>query len=142
MVEFDKNKKVLSIDEKPLKPKSNHAVPGLYFYDNNVVEIAKHVKPSERGEKEITSVNKEYLKRGALEVGVMTRGMTWFDMGTVESMYEATEFVRLIEKRTGKKIACIEEVAYLHNLIDRNQVLKISNKYGKSNYGEYLLKII
>ena len=142
VVEFDKNKKAVSIEEKPLIPKSNHAVPGLYFYDNNVVEIAKHVKPSERGEKEITSVNKEYLKRGVLEVGVMTRGMTWFDMGTVESMYEATEFVRLIEKRTGKKIACIEEVAYLHNLIDRNQVLKISNKYGKSNYGEYLLKII
>ena len=142
VVEFDDNQKVLSIEEKPEVPKSNYAVPGLYFYDNRVVEYAKNVKPSKRGEKEITTLNQMYLENGDLEVGIMTRGMAWLDTGTVDSMDAATEFVRVIEKRTDKKIACIEEIAYLHNFINVEQLLLSSEKYGKSGYGEYIKKFV
>ncbi len=142
VVEFDEENKVLSLEEKPQKPKSNYAVPGLYFYDNKVVEFAKKVKPSERGEKEITTLNQMYLESEELEVGIMTRGMAWLDTGTVDSMDAATEFVRVLEKRTDKKIACIEEIAYLHGFIDENQMLTVAEKYGKSGYGAYIKKII
>jgi len=142
VVEFTDNNKVISIEEKPNEPKSNYAVPGLYFYDKRVVKFAKSVKPSSRGEKEITSINKMYLDLGALDVGIMTRGMTWFDTGTIESIDDATEFVRVIEKRTDKKIACIEEIAYLHGFIDKTQVLKVAEKYDKSPYGDYIKKVI
>ena len=140
VVEFDNDNKVLSLEEKPKNAKSNYAVPGLYFYDNRVVEFAKKVAPSERGEKEITTLNQMYLELAELEVGIMTRGMAWLDTGTVDSMDAATEFVRVIEKRTDKKIACIEEIAYLHGFIDKNQMIEVSKKYGKSGYGEYIKK--
>ena len=142
IVEFNDNNEVISIEEKPKQPKSNYAVPGLYFYDNRVVEFAKSVKPSSRGEKEITSINKMYLDVGALDVGIMTRGMSWLDTGTVESRDDATEFVRVIEKRTDKKIACIEEIAYLHGFINKTQALKVAEKYEKSPYGDYIKKVI
>ena len=141
IVEFDINNKVVSVEEKPLKPKSNFAIPGLYFYDNNVVELAKKVKPSERGEKEITTLNEMYLEKGMLHVGVLERGVTWLDTGTVDSMDAATEFVRVIEKRNNTKIACLEEIAYLHCFISRKQLLKAADKYGKSGYGKYINKI-
>ena len=140
VVEFDKSNKAVSLEEKPKSPKSSYAVPGLYFYDNNVVEYAKKVKPSARGEKEITTLNQMYLKKGKLEVGIMTRGMAWLDTGTVDAMDAATEFVRVIEKRTDKKIACIEEIAYLHEFISKEELLKVSEKYEKSGYGEYIRK--
>ena len=142
VVEFNENNKAVSIEEKPEKAKSSYAVPGLYFYDNKVVEYAKKVKPSERGEKEITTLNQIYLENEELEVGIMTRGMAWLDTGTVDSMDGATEFVRVMEKRTDKKIACIEEIAYLHGFIDKEQALKSSEKYGKSGYGKYIQKIV
>lgn len=142
VVEFDQKNKVLSIEEKPQDPKSTYAVPGLYFYDNRVVDFAKKVKPSERGEKEITTLNQMYLDEGELEVGIMKRGMVWLDTGTVDSMDDATEFVRVMEKRTGKKIACIEEVAYLHGFIDKEQMSLNSKKYGKSGYGKYIKDVI
>lgn len=142
VVEFDKENKVLSIEEKPNKAKSNYAVPGLYFYDNRVVEFAKKVEPSHRGEKEITTLNQMYLDAGELEVGIMTRGMAWLDTGTVDSMDAATEFVRVLEKRTDKKIACIEEIAYLHGFINKTQLLKVGEKYGKSGYGQYIKKLV
>jgi len=141
IVEFDSNKKVISLEEKPLKPKSTFAIPGLYFYDNNVVELAKKVKPSERGEKEITTLNEMYLKKGMLHVGVLERGVTWLDTGTVDSIDAATEFVRVIEKRNNTKIACLEEIAYLHGFINKEQLLKAADKYGKSGYGQYINKI-
>jgi glucose-1-phosphate thymidylyltransferase len=141
IVEFDSNKKVISLEEKPLKPKSTFAIPGLYFYDNNVVELAKKVKPSERGEKEITTLNEMYLEKGKLHVGVLERGVTWLDTGTVDSMDAATEFVRVIEKRNNTKIACLEEIAYLHGFINKEQLLKAADKYGKSGYGQYINKI-
>ena len=141
IVEFDSNKKVISLEEKPLKPKSTFAIPGLYFYDNNVVELAKKVKPSERGEKEITTLNEMYLQKGLLHVGVLERGVTWLDTGTVDSMDAATEFVRVIEKRNNTKIACLEEIAYLHGFINKEQLLKSAEKYGKSGYGQYINKI-
>lgn len=141
IVEFDNNNKVISVEEKPLKPKSNFAIPGLYFYDNNVVELAKKVKPSERGEKEITTLNEMYLEKGMLHVGVLDRGVTWLDTGTVDSMDAATEFVRVIEKRNNTKIACLEEIAYLHGFINKEQLLKAADKYGKSGYGQYINKI-
>jgi glucose-1-phosphate thymidylyltransferase len=141
IVEFDSNNKVVSVEEKPLKPKSNFAIPGLYFYDNNVVELAKKVKPSERGEKEITTLNEMYLEKGMLHVGVLERGVTWLDTGTVDSMDAATEFVRVIEKRNNTKIACLEEIAYLHGFINKEQLLKAADKYGKSGYGQYINKI-
>ena len=141
IVEFDSNKKVVSVEEKPKKPKSNFAIPGLYFYDNSVVELSKKVKPSERGEKEITTLNKMYLEHGLLQVGVLERGITWLDTGTVDSMDAATEFVRVIEKRNNTKIACLEEIAYLHGFINKEQLLKAAKKYGKSGYGQYINKI-
>jgi glucose-1-phosphate thymidylyltransferase len=142
VVEFDENNKVVSIEEKPENAKSSYAVPGLYFYDNKVVEYAKKVKPSERGEKEITTLNQIYLENNELEVGIMTRGMAWLDTGTVDSMDGATEYVRVIEKRTDKKIACIEEIAFLHGFIDEKQALNSAEKYGKSGYGSYIKKIV
>lgn len=142
VVEFDENNKAISVEEKPINPKSSYAVPGLYFYDNRVVEFAKKVKPSERGEKEITTLNQMYLELEELEVGIMTRGMAWLDTGTVDAMDDASEFVRVIEKRTAKKIACIEEIAYLHGFINKEQAIEVSKKYGKSGYGDYILKVI
>ena len=142
VVEFDANNKVVSIEEKPEKAKSSYAVPGLYFYDNKVVEYAKKVKPSVRGEKEITTLNQIYLENKELQVGIMTRGMAWLDTGTVDSMDGATEFVRVMEKRTGKKIACIEEIAYLHKFINKEEVQLSAEKYGKSGYGSYIKKIV
>lgn len=140
VVQFDKNNKVISLEEKPVKAKSNYAIPGLYFYDNSVVEFAKKVEPSERGEKEITTLNQMYLEEVKLEVGIMTRGMTWLDTGTITSLDAATEFVRVIEKRTDKKIACIEEIALLHGFISSEQALEVAEKYGKSDYGIYIKK--
>lgn len=142
VVEFDENNKAISVEEKPKNPKSSYAVPGLYLYDNRVVEFAKEVKTSERGEKEITTLIQMYLELEELEVGIMTRGMAWLDTGTVDSMNDASEFVRVIEKRTDKKIACIEEIAFLHKFINREQALKVAEKYGKSTYGTYIQKII
>lgn len=138
VVEFDNNQKVISIEEKPKVPKSNYAVPGLYFYDNDVVEIARNVKPSARGEKEITSINQAYLEKGKLEVGVMSRGMTWFDTGTVESLDDATEFVRVLQRNQSTMIGCLEEIAYKMGFINKDQFEKTINGYGKGKYGEYL----
>lgn len=141
VVEFDENKKVVSIEEKPAFPKSQYAVPGLYFYDNRVVEFAERVKPSGRGEKEISTINQMYLEAGDLEVGIMTRGMSWFDTGTVESLDDATEFIRVIQNRQSTMIGCIEEVAYQRRFIDRSSLENLSKRYGKSKYGEYLREI-
>ncbi|GAB2975491.1 glucose-1-phosphate thymidylyltransferase RfbA [Mucilaginibacter puniceus] len=142
VVEFDENFKALSIEEKPKHPKSNFAVPGLYFYDNNVIEIAKNLKPSPRGEYEITDINKHYLEQSTLQVGVMDRGTAWLDTGTFDSLSDASEFVRVIEKRQDTKIGCIEEVAYNMGFIDKKQLKEIAQKYIKSGYGQYLLKLL
>lgn len=142
VVEFDENKIAKSIEEKPKQPKSNYAVPGLYFYDNSVIEIAKNIKPSPRGEYEITDVNKVYLEQGKLNVGVMDRGTAWLDTGTFESLSEACEFVRVIEKRQNKKIGCIEEVAYRMGYINKEQLLVLADKYSKSGYGEYMKGLV
>ncbi|MGZ8551301.1 MAG: glucose-1-phosphate thymidylyltransferase RfbA [Chitinophagaceae bacterium] len=142
VVEFDSAMKAVSIEEKPVKPKSNFAVPGLYFYDNKVVQIAKDLKPSPRGEYEITDVNKEYLQQGKLKVAVLDRGTAWLDTGTFDSLSDASEFVRVIEKRQGTKIGCIEEVAYRNGFIDKQQVAAIAGELTKSGYGTYLKNMI
>ncbi len=142
VVEFDRENNVVSIEEKPEKPKSNYAVPGLYFYDNEVVDIAKNLKPSARGEYEITDVNKEYLKRGRLKVSIMDRGTAWLDTGTFDSLMQATQFVQVIEQRQGIKIACIEEIAYRKKFITKEQVLSIAKSLLKSGYGQYLLDVV
>jgi glucose-1-phosphate thymidylyltransferase len=142
VVEFDTDFKAVSIEEKPQQPKSNYAVPGLYFYDNSVVEIAKNIKVSPRGEFEITDVNKYYLESGKLSVGVMDRGTAWLDTGTFDSLSDATEFVRVIEKRQDTKIGCIEEIAYTQGFINAEELAVIAKKYIKSGYGQYLLKLV
>jgi len=142
VVEFDKNNKVISIEEKPLKPKSNFAVPGLYFYDNKVVDIAKNLQPSARGEYEITDVNNEYLKRGELKVAEVGRGTAWLDTGTFKSLMQASQYVEVIEERQGLKIGCIEEAAYQMGFIDDEQLLKISKGLLKSGYGVYLENLL
>ena len=141
VVEIDKRGNAISIEEKPAKPKSNYAVTGLYFYDNDVVEIAKSVEPSARGELEITSVNNIYLERNKLKVRVFNRGIAWLDAGTFRSLDEASTFVRVIEERQGAKIGCIEEVAYYMNFIDRDTLLERSKEYSQSGYGEYLKQV-
>lgn len=142
VVEFDENLKALSIEEKPDNPKSNYAVPGLYFYDNSVVEIAKNLKPSARGEYEITDVNKIYLENKTLSVGVLSRGMAWLDTGTHASLMQAGQFIQVIEERQGLKIGCIEEIAFRQGFIDEQQLRVLAEKYLKSGYGEYLLKLM
>jgi len=142
VVEFDKNHKAISIEEKPEFPKSNFAVPGIYFYNNSVVEIAKNIKPSNRGEYEITDINKKYLDQGKLKVGVFGRGTAWLDTGTFNSLIQAQQFVQVIEERQGLKIGCIEEIAFRKGFINSEQLKEIANPLLKSGYGEYLLRLI
>jgi glucose-1-phosphate thymidylyltransferase len=142
VVEFDDRNQVISIEEKPTKPKSNFAVPGLYFYDNSVIEVAKSIKPSARGELEISSVNEHYLERGALSVTVLDRGTAWLDTGTVDSLMAAGEFVQVVEKRQGWKIGCIEEVAWREGLISDERLLEIAKPLQKSGYGNYLINLL
>ena len=142
VVEFDDNFKALSIEEKPQNPKSNYAVPGLYFYDNSVVEVAKNLEPSARGEYEITDVNKHYLEAGKLQVGVLSRGVAWLDTGTHKSLVQAGQFIEVIEDRQGLKIGCIEEIAWNMGFIGDEQLERLGHKYIKSGYGEYLLRLL
>lgn len=141
VVEFDEQNNAISIEEKPQNPKSNFAVPGLYFYDNSVVEIAKNIKPSPRGELEITDINAEYLKQGKLKVGVFDRGTAWLDTGTIQSLMQAAQFVQVIEERQGLKIGAIEEVAYRMGYISKEELKQIAAPLRKSGYGEYLLNL-
>jgi len=141
VVEFNDEGKALSIEEKPKKPKSNYAVTGLYFYDNDVVEIAKNIEPSERGELEITDVNKVYLEKGRLDVIRLGRGFTWLDTGTHESLYEATTFIKIVESHQGIKISCLEEIAFINGWISKEEVLKAANSMSKNAYGQYLYKV-
>lgn len=141
VVEFDAEKRAISIAEKPAEPKSNYAIPGIYFYDNDVVEIAKGIRPSDRGELEITDINKEYLRRGTLKVRVFDRGTAWLDTGTVKTLMQAGQFIQVIEERQGMKIAAIEEVAYRMGYIDKQQLLQLAEPLVKSGYGEYLKRI-
>ncbi|HEY4148579.1 MAG TPA: glucose-1-phosphate thymidylyltransferase RfbA [Chitinophagaceae bacterium] len=142
VVEFDNDMKAISIEEKPLKPKSNYAVPGLYFYNNDVVEIARNLSPSPRGEYEITDVNKEYLRRGKLKVSILDRGTAWLDTGTFDSLMQASMFVQVIEQRQGIKIACIEEIAWRKGFITKEQLVKLAQPLLKSGYGQYLMNLV
>lgn len=142
VVEFDKSNKVISIEEKPAQPKSSYAVPGLYFYDNEVVTIARDLQPSPRGEYEITDVNKEYLRRGKLKVSILDRGTAWLDTGTFDSLMQASQFVQVIEQRQGIKIACIEEIAYRKGFITKEQLISVAQPLLKSGYGQYLMNVL
>jgi glucose-1-phosphate thymidylyltransferase len=142
VVEFDEEFNAISIEEKPLNPKSNYAVPGLYFYDNQVIDIAKKLKPSKRGEYEITDVNKYYLEKGKLKVNVLDRGTAWLDTGSFSSLMAASQFIQVLEERQGLKVGCIEEVAYLNGFIDDDQLMNLADKYSKSGYGEYLKDLL
>jgi len=142
VVDFDENFKALSLEEKPQNPKSNYAVPGLYYYDNSVVEIAKNIKPSARGEYEITDINKEYLRRGELDVRVLGRGTAWLDTGTFQSLMQANQYVQVIEERQGRKIGCIEEAAFRMGYINEEQLLAVAEPLRKSGYGEYLVNLL
>ena len=142
VVEFDQNMKAISIEEKPEKPRSKFAVPGLYFYDNEVVEIAKNIKPSPRGEYEITDINLEYLNRGKLSVSVLDRGTAWLDTGTFDSLMQASQFIQVIEQRQGIKVACIEEIAWRKGFIDTDQLVKLAHPLLKSGYGKYMMDLL
>ena len=141
VVEFDKKHKAISLEEKPKQPKSNYAIPGLYYYDNSVVDIAKQIKPSARGEYEITDINKEYLKQKRLEVKLLARGSVWLDTGTFQSLMQANQYIQVIEERQGRKIGCIEEAAYRMGFINRTELLNIAEDFKKSGYGEYLFNL-
>ena len=142
VVEFNDHNKVISLVEKPINPKSNYAVPGLYFYDNSVIDVAKSIKPSHRGEYEITDVNKNFLDRGLLDVRVLTRGSVWLDTGTIPSLMQANQYVQLVEETQGRKIGCIEEAAFFSKFINKEQLLKLAEPLRKSGYGEYLISLV
>ncbi|MFL2576892.1 MAG: glucose-1-phosphate thymidylyltransferase RfbA [Flavobacteriales bacterium] len=141
VVEFDANNKAISIEEKPQNPKSNYAVPGLYYYDNSVIDVAKGIKPSARGEFEITDVNKHYLEKSKLEVKILSKGSVWLDTGTIKSLMQANQYVKVIEERQGRKIGCIEEAAFFSGFINKEQLIKLANPLIKSGYGEYLIRL-